>query len=511
MFVRKTLSGLVAAAVAGSALALSAAPALAATDVDDTTFTPVAGDLIGVGSDTSQHALKLLADAFNAQSPAPTAKLASFAATGGGTITLPSGAINRPNGSGAGKALLYGSANNPDVDFARSSSALSTAETQAGLQTFPFALDTLAMAVSNSVPSHAPVSLTAGQIVDIYKGNITNWSQVGGQDGVIAPKIPQAGSGTRSFFVAQLKAANGGADVALGAAVTEVQEHDDSTIKSNPDAVAPFSVGRAGLLGTTLRIEDGFRANRALYNVVRGTDVGNAAVQAAFAENGFVCSTAARPLIEQAGFKQLATPANGGACGAATQTPTGNFALNQQVVTTSTLDATSPRARVAHLVAAVSGSTSPQGTFDFYQGETLLTSGVPLVSGQATYDAPAEPGTHDYTAIFRPAAGFDPSQASDSVLVTTSSSITESFPATVKKGKRATGKVTVTLAGVSDKATGVVKVLKGTKTVGKGTLSNGVVKIKLAKLTKGKNKLKAVWAGNAVAAGSSKSFTIKQK
>ena len=47
MFVRKTLSGLVAAAVAGSALALSAAPALAATDADDTTFTPVAGQVKG--------------------------------------------------------------------------------------------------------------------------------------------------------------------------------------------------------------------------------------------------------------------------------------------------------------------------------------------------------------------------------------------------------------------------------------------------------------------------------
>ncbi len=180
--------------------------AAAAVDPDDTTFTAVAGDLIGVGSDTSQHALKLLADGWNDATPAPSFRVATFAALGGGTIPLPSGAIARPNGSGAGKSLLYGAGNNTDIDFARSSSAQNGTETSNGLQSFPFALDTLVMAVSNSVPSNAPTSLTPAQIVDIYKGNITNWNQIpGGTAGVIAPKIPQAGSGTRSFFVAQLK------------------------------------------------------------------------------------------------------------------------------------------------------------------------------------------------------------------------------------------------------------------------------------------------------------------
>jgi len=104
-------------AVAGSALALTASPAFA-VEADDPTFTPVAGDLIGVGSDTSQHAVHLLAEDWNAQSPAPAVKVASFAATGAGTITLPSGAIARPNGSGAGKALLYG-AGRFGLDFLR--------------------------------------------------------------------------------------------------------------------------------------------------------------------------------------------------------------------------------------------------------------------------------------------------------------------------------------------------------------------------------------------------------
>ena len=514
MYARKLLAATITAAVSVSALALTAGSASAAVDADDTTFAPVAADLIGVGSDTSQNALKRLADSWNATTPAPAFRVATYAATGGGTIDLPTLDINRPNGSGAGKALLYGAGNNPDIDFARSSSAQSTAETGAGLQSFPFALDTLKMAVSNSVPSNAPATLTPAQIVDIYKGNITNWNQIpGGKAGVIAPKIPQAGSGTRSFFVAQLKTMNGGVDVVLGASVKEVQEHEDDPIKSDANAIAPFSEGRAGLEGTTLRLLGGWKADRALYNVVRGTDVGKTDVQSVFGEDGFVCSIAARPLIEAAGFKQLATSDFGGVCGQQTQAATSNFTLNERVVTTTTLTVSSPAARSARLTAVVTGSSSPQGTVSFFDGGTPLTANVPLTSGQAVATVSATPGAHTYRAVFTPATGsfFDPSEDEGTGTVKTSSSITETFPATVKWGQKAKGTITVVLAGVSSKATGMVKVMKGTKQVASKTLVNGKVTITLAKLTKaGVNSFKIVWGGNGVAGGSSKTFTIKQ-
>ena len=278
MSARKPFAVALAAVVAGSALVMTAGPASAAVDPDDTTFSPTNADLIGVGSDTSQHAVKLFANAWNAG--AHTGKIATFAATGGGTITLPvSGAVTRPNGSGQGKAALYGSGNLADVDFARSSSGNSPAETAAGLQAFPFALDTLVMATSNNVASHAPTSLTPQQILGIYEGTYTNWSQLGGTAGVIQPKIPQSGSGTRNFFLAQLKVIKG-SDANLAGTVKEVQEHDDTFIKADADAIGPISKGRATLLGTTLRIETGWSADRALYNVVRGTDLGNSLIQA---------------------------------------------------------------------------------------------------------------------------------------------------------------------------------------------------------------------------------------
>lgn len=511
MFVRTSLAGAVAAVLAGSVVALTpgSASAVWAPQPDDTTFTPTVADIVGAGSDTSQHAMKLFADAWNNSGQAPV-KLANFAATGGGTIPLPSGEINRPNGSGAGKALLYGASNNTDIDFARSSSGPSTAETQAGLQNFPFALDTLVMAVSGTVTSNAPTTLTEAQIVDIYSGEIENWSEVGGTAGVIKPMIPQAGSGTRSFFTSQLTRMNGGVAVTLAATVTEVQEHEDDPIKADPNAVAPFSEGRAGLTPGTLRLEQGFRADRALYNVVRGTDLGNPLIQAAFGEDGALCSTEVRPLIEAAGFKQLATPANGGVCGQPTQTSTTNFKLNELVATTTTLDVTSPKGGSAKLVATVAGSSAPQGSVDFFEGDEEVASNVPLVSGQASTTLNGvTPGEHTYTAVFTPAEGFEASEAESTVVVKAVAKVAESFPATVAKGKKAKGTVTVSATGAS--ATGKVSIMKGQKVLKTAQLKGGKATIILPKLAKGTNKLKAVYAGNAGVAGASKSFTIKQK
>lgn len=510
MFLRKTIVGIAAATLVGSAVALTAGPASAAyvPQEDDTTFKPTTADLIGVGSDTSQRALKLFADAWNNSGQAPV-RIATYAAFGGGDIPLPTADVPRPNGSGQGKSRLYGDNNNSDVDFARSSSGPSSAEVQAGLQFFPFALDTLVMAVSNNVASNAPTTLTTDQIVDIYSGEVTNWSEIGGKDGEIAPKIPQSGSGTRGFFTDQLKAMNGGVAVTLGANVAEVQEHDDTDIKGNPNAIAPFSKGRAGLLGTSLRLESGWSADRALYNVVRGASLADPIVQAAFGEDGALCSTDVRPLIEAAGFEQLATPTGGGVCGQATQTATTNFKVNELVATTASLDATSTKGGTATLVATVAGSSAPQGSVDFFEGDEEVASNVPLVSGRATVVVKGvTAGEHTYTAVFDPADGFETSQAEATVLVKAASKISETFPASVAKGAKAKGNVEVTATGAN--ATGRVSIMKGDKVLKTAPLKNGVAKFTL-KLAKGSNKLKAVYQGTGTVAGATKSFTIKQK
>jgi ABC-type phosphate transport system substrate-binding protein len=517
MHVRRFLAGLVTATVAMSGVVLTAGTAAATTDPqpDDTAGTPTAPMLIGVGSDTTQRAVKLVGDAYNATTPAnPVFTYAACSAPDAcGQITLPSGDVLRPNGSGNGKKALYGGTNNADVDFARSSSAQNTAETNAGLQSIPFALDELKMAVSQTVASNAPAALTTAQIVSIYKGDITNWSQVGGTAGVIAPKIPQSGSGTRSFFDEQLKAMNGGSAVVLAGSVVEVQEHNDTQIKDNANAIAPFSIGRAGLLGGTLRLLNGWQAERAVYNVVRGPDVSKPEILAVFGSNGYFCSAAAKPLIEQAGFKQLFTPSKGGVCGQPTQTATSNFTV-AEVQTTTTVAVTSASASSARIVASVNASTSPNGTVAFYEGATLLQSGVPLVSGKATRIQPAAPGSHTYRAVFTPAANtaFTTSEGTGTGTVEKAASkIAETFAKSVLKGTKAKGTVTVTLTGATAKASGQITVKEGNKTLVAKALSNGTVTFKLPKLSVGKHTLVISWPGDANGTSSTLTFKIKVK
>jgi len=518
MSVRKSIAGFVSAAVTGAVLVATATPAFAA-DPDDPSFTPVSADLIGVGSDTTQHAVHLLAEGGTVNGTAVPGfnashahRIASFAATGGGDITLPSGSVPRPNGSGAGKALLWGTGNNTDVDFARASSSLSTDETNAGLKQFPFALDTLKMAVSKLTASNAPTSLTGAQIVSIYNGDAVTWDQVGGTStAAIAPKIPQTGSGTRSFFLAQLKALNGGTDVTLAGTVQEVQEHDDTLIKNDPNAIAPFSEGRAELLGNTVRLENGWSAQRALYDVVRGADLGNTDMQAAFGENGFACSTGARPLIEAAGFKQLATPAHGGVCGEATTTPSSNFTLNQQVATKTVLSATNPSAGKIHLVASVTASTAPDGTVTFLEGATVLQAGVPLVQGKATLDKTGVAlGSHTYTAKFVPTGGsaFDPSQDDATVVSRAASTTSVAFtPSSPSYGHATTIKATVKRGTAA--ATGSVSIKVGAATAVTKTLSSGVASIVVpATKAAGSYTVVVKYLGNATTLPSQASKTL---
>ena len=318
--------------------------------------TPQSKDIVGVGSDTTQIAVNAVGDGYKSATGAlkggynasAGARIVSWDAmnpvTGakGDMITLRLGAtaIPRPDGSGAGKTLLYGAANNTAINFARASSGLSSTEAAAGLVAYPFAQHEVAAAVTGG-SSYAPTALSVQQLVNIYNGTYTNWSQVGGANQPITVLIPQTGSGTRSFFLAQLQAANGGTAISLTSSAIEVQEHDPSVFTSHTNAVAPFSVGRASILanpaavsfaktGTASAGNAAFDAKRGVYNVVRGADVSKAFVANLFSESGYFCSSAAKAAIAAGGLSQLATGSAGGVCGQQYATTTGvtNFTLS---------------------------------------------------------------------------------------------------------------------------------------------------------------------------------------
>lgn len=96
-------------------------------------------------------------------------------------------------GSSAGiESLQAGS-----VDIGNASRALKDTETSAGVVENIVAIDGIAVVTD---PANTATNLTKDQLISIYKGETTNWSEVGGADGAIVVVGREAGSGTRGAF-----------------------------------------------------------------------------------------------------------------------------------------------------------------------------------------------------------------------------------------------------------------------------------------------------------------------
>lgn len=96
-------------------------------------------------------------------------------------------------GSGAGiEAVTSGTA-----DIGNSSRALTDEEKAAGLEENIVAIDGIAVVVN---PENKVSGITTEQLKQIYTGEITNWSQIGGSDEAIVVIGREAGSGTRGAF-----------------------------------------------------------------------------------------------------------------------------------------------------------------------------------------------------------------------------------------------------------------------------------------------------------------------
>lgn len=284
----------------------------------DAPFTPDADDLVGVGSDTTQFVMNDLANGYNSAT-SPVRRLASWDATGSTTIVPRANAqeITRPNGSSAGLNAL---AANPSLDFSRSSSGPAGYDaTFDGYTFYALASDRVSVAVAadngdGKPASNAPASLrfTVANLQDIYRCLPTadQWSDLvaGASSATILPLIPQAGSGTRKFFLEQL----GLTDADLGGCVVEAQEHDATPIDADANAIAPFSEARfatavPSVNGTkviALRNTLGnFRPSRTVYNVTRTADV--ATFDGIFGSAGYFCSADGDAIVTANGFGVL--------------------------------------------------------------------------------------------------------------------------------------------------------------------------------------------------------------
>ncbi len=82
------------------------------------------------------------------------------------------------------------------VDIGNSSRALKDSEKSAGITENIVAIDGIAVIANKG----SAEELTKDQLIGIYKGEIKNWSEVGGSGGAIVVVGREAGSGTRDAF-----------------------------------------------------------------------------------------------------------------------------------------------------------------------------------------------------------------------------------------------------------------------------------------------------------------------
>ena len=169
-----TVCGAAAAAAALTACGGSAAASsTAAGSAASSTAAALSGNVAAGGSTSMKNVIAALTEGFAEVEP-------------GVTVSYD------PTGSGAG---ITGAADKT-LDIGLSSRALKDDE-KADVDGTTIALDGIAIIVNNASKVE---DLTVDQLKQMFTGEITNWSEVGGDDGEIVLIGREAGSGTRDGF-----------------------------------------------------------------------------------------------------------------------------------------------------------------------------------------------------------------------------------------------------------------------------------------------------------------------
>lgn len=98
---------------------------------------------------------------------------------------------------GVGSSAGIKAVNNGSADIGMASRELNGEEKTWGITEIPIAVDGIAVIVN---PNNPVNNLTLEEIAKIYKGEITNWKDVGGEDKEIIVVSREDGSGTRGAY-----------------------------------------------------------------------------------------------------------------------------------------------------------------------------------------------------------------------------------------------------------------------------------------------------------------------
>ena len=289
---KKTLALLLTLALSMAALtgcgSKTDAPAADSSDSTTGTETPAAlsGSVSTNGSTSMEKVIGILSEQFMADNS-------------GVSVTYD------PTGSGAG----IEAASNGSADIGLSSRALKDEETAGGLTGTTVALDGIAVIVNAGSKVE---DLSVEQIAQIFTGEITDWSEVGGEAGTISCIGREAGSGTRDGFESitntkdackldQELTSTGGVIEAVAGNPNPIGYASLSAVEGK-DTIKALTVG--GVACTEETVLDGSYAIQRPFVLV--TRTGEALSPAAQAFFDFATSSAANDLIKSAGAVPVA-------------------------------------------------------------------------------------------------------------------------------------------------------------------------------------------------------------
>lgn len=293
--------GLVALATAGT-LVLASAP----TQAD---FAPQPQDVVTTGSDILQNSFNFLADGYHQLPGYNTAgnryRFVNFDSSGDAqgrsafadprllktetvngdkyvklsdikllnpTIALRAGEdlVVRPSGGGAGGTTAIIQDEDRRIDVGRTPNALTTDNQNAafnklGTRLLRIQIATDRQLIATATTTNAPATISAGDLLKIYKGEITTWGQLTGYTGdapneVIIPLTLPSDAGMWTTFFGNLGRQNPGATVNDATLrgnphSIQVQQNDPTAITSldeakRKNAIVPFPRGRFRVLNT---------------------------------------------------------------------------------------------------------------------------------------------------------------------------------------------------------------------------------------------------------------------
>lgn len=468
-----------------------------------------------------------------------------------GNVTLPTGSILRPDGSGAGVSALRASLGDASltsgnwitqvgarnsfkqvppgsIDFARSSSGPSAPNANGDLVYIPFAKDAVTWSKKTGDTS-LPDNLLKTDLVSLYSCTAVTISGVtydpnytGAATSTlkpVRPMVPQAGSGTRTFWGAQLNFPVGAGLLPscvkdVDSSGTPVQEHNGSALRNNGDII-PFSVpswiaqsNSASLPGvidrrngallesinavapvTAGKLTSTFPILRDMYVVVDWITVQDPTkdLYKAFNLDSGSSKLCDSTQITKYGFGTIAY------CGDILTTNRA-FDFRPDPTNTATALAASPvGSQIAGgqvtFTATVTPATAP-GNVVFKDGTTVLQS-VPAANGSAVFNTSSLAlGSHSITASFVPTNSIlfaaSASAAAPYSISTVPAVVTTTTLGIAPVGPQVKGTpVTFTATVSGSNAAGSVVFKNGTATIGTAAVSSGVASFTTSTLAGG--------------------------